>query len=295
MLISTLKHLLRRKSDKNTTSEEANVLGVPAFTAQTGDRYSYGAMRDGAAGNPLLDYFIHNGGHVIHKWVDYFDVYLRVLERYRGRPIKLLEIGVQNGGSARMWRDYLGPMAQIIGVDVDPRCKALNAEGIEIWIGDQGDPDFWSDFCSRHPEIDVVIDDGGHTMTQQIVTFEALFPVLADGGAYICEDTHTSYFPLYGGGNKRPGTFHEYMKGLIDEMHAWYHAPLSDLSIESSLARNLYSLSFFDSIVVMEKRRKNPPLALARGLNGHEHLPPAMTFLDLRRRSGIDDEGSGKS
>ena len=238
--------------------------------------------------NPLLGFFIRNGGLRIHKWLDYFEVYRRSLARLRGRPIKFLEIGVQNGGSARMWRHYLGPEAILIGVDVDPACKTLETENLEVCIGDQADPAFWQAFLARHPELDVVLDDGGHTMAQQIVTFEALFPALRHGGVYLCEDTHSSYFPAHGGGLRQPGTFHEYVKGLIDDMHAWYHAPLAEFPA-AYMAQHLYSLAIYDSMVVMEKREKNPPLCLAHGQRGHAGNPAVMDHLDLRRAFGVPD------
>ncbi|QHJ01332.1 class I SAM-dependent methyltransferase [Xylophilus rhododendri] len=241
-----------------------------------------------ADGNPLLDYFMRNGGNAIHKWVDYFEVYHRAFARFRGREITFVEIGVQNGGSLHMWRDYLGPQARIIGVDVDENCKALKKHGFDIWIGDQADPAFWRKFCKENPDIDVVLDDGGHTMVQQINTFDALFPVLRNGGCYLCEDTHTSYFPAHGGGVGRTDTFLDFAKGLVDEMHAWYHAPLESLDHEY-IAQHLYSLSFFDSIVVMEKRRRNSPLILARGHDGHIKNPPAMTHVEMRRVYGVAD------
>ncbi len=240
------------------------------------------------ADNPLLAYFMRNGEEGIHKWVDYFEVYHRYFQRFRGQPVKFLEIGVQNGGSARMWRHYFGPQATIIGVDVDPSCRALERQGFEIWIGDQADPAFWKKFLAKHPDLDIVLDDGGHTMRQQIMTFECLFPRLKNSGVYLCEDTHTSYFPAHGGGLERAGTFHEHVKGLVDGMHAWYHAPLDRLEKEY-WARNLYSVAFFDSIVVMEKRLRNPPLILARGSFGHVANPPAMDFAGMRRAFGVPD------
>lgn len=243
---------------------------------------------NGVADNPLLSYFIANGGVGIHKWVDYFEVYHRALSKFRGRPIKFLEIGMQNGGSAKMWRHYFGAQAHIIGIDVDPACKALESDDLEVWIGDQASPEFWEELLEDHPDIDVVLDDGGHTMQQQLVSFYTLFPRLKDGGVYLCEDTHTSYFPAHGGGVGVKETFHEHMKALVDGMHAWYFAPLGDLQKEY-WASNLYSLSFFDSIVVAEKRVKNPPVALARG-QGHVNNPFAMTFLDMRRAFGVKDE-----
>jgi cephalosporin hydroxylase len=149
--------------------------------------------------NPLLGYFMSNSGTSIHKWVDYFDVYHRVFSKFRGRPIIFLEIGVQNGGDLRMWRRYFGEQAKIIGIDIDPSCKELEKEGFEIWIGDQADPAFWTEFSQKNPHLDIVLDDGGHTMEQQITSLISLFPILNDGGTYLCEDTHSSYFETHGG------------------------------------------------------------------------------------------------
>jgi len=240
-------------------------------------------------GNPLLDEFMNHDGHYVHKWVHYFEFYHRHLQRYRGKAPKMVEIGVQNGGSANLWRKYLGDGAEIVGVDIDPACRALEREGFEIWIGDQEDQNFWKAFRRKHPAVDIILDDGGHTMRQQVQTFKSLFPALNESGTYICEDTHSSYFPTHGGGLGREGTFHELVKKLIDEMHAWYHMPLSKLE-KSYIAQNLLSLSVYDSMVVMEKRRKTAPITLAQGREGRVNLPSAMTFLDMRRMFGVSDE-----
>jgi hypothetical protein len=225
---------------------------------------------------------------MIYKWIDYFEIYEKSFQSYTQKPITFLEIGIQNGGSLQMWRNFFGPQAKIIGVDIDPKCKELEADGFEIWIGNQADPKFWEEFKIKNPKIDLVLDDGGHTMEQQIVTFQSLFPILSNGGTYICEDTHTSYFPSHGGGLKTSGTFHEYIKMMIDEMHAWYYAPLPAIE-KNYLANNLYSISIYDSIIVMEKRRKNSPIALARGFEGNIQNPPSMTYIELRRAFGIPD------
>jgi len=243
---------------------------------------------DDANGNPLLEYFIANGDLNIHKWVDYFEVYHRAFARFRGQPITFLEIGIQNGGSARMWRNYFGPSARIIGVDIDPDCKALEKDGFEVWIGDQADPKFWEEFCKANPSLDIVLDDGGHTMEQQLVTLQALFPILSDGGTYLCEDVHSSYLPAFGGGVRAPQTFIEFVKKLIDEMHAWYYVSVNDLP-NAYLASNLYSISIHDSIVTLEKRKKNPPISLSRGTVSHKNNPLAMTLFDIRRIGGVTE------
>lgn len=241
-------------------------------------------------GNPLLDIFITNGGNSIHKWLDYFEVYHRAFARFRDRPIIFVEIGIQNGGSAAMWRQYFGSQARIIGVDINPACQALASDDLEVWIGDQNDEQFWRRFTAEIPEIDIILDDGGHDMSQQINTFNSLFPKLKDGGVYLCEDTHSSYFEAHQGGLRRQGSFIEFAKGLVDEMHAWYHAPLSEIR-ESEIANQLLSIAFFDSIVLMEKRNKNPPMALVRGkVSDTEENPTFVSYLDMRRAYGVPDE-----
>lgn len=264
---------------------EANLFYILDECAMAIDRLSSFAENES---NPLLNYFVSNGGRSIHKWIDYFDVYHRSFAKYRGKPITFVEIGIQNGGSLQMWRNYFGENAKIIGVDVDQNCKNLEQEGFEIWIGDQSDPKFWNEFLQKNPSLDIVLDDGGHTMEQQTNSLVSLFPALVNGGTYLCEDTHTSYFPSHGGGLRRESTFIEAVKSLIDEMHAWYHAPLSKIP-ESYIANNLYSVSFFDSIVVLEKRLKNQPLLLARGQEGHINNPLAMTHVEIRRAFGVSD------
>lgn len=297
LILSALKSLLRRNLPQSRHvlpgRHEGHHGPVPEpFPGTEADANLAAVAGDQLLDNPLTAYFMRNERRMIHKWVGYFEIYHRAFARFRGKPIKFIEIGVESGGSVQMWRDYFGPQATIIGVDIDPRCKALEEDGLEIWIGDQADPAFWQRLCDKHPQIDVVLDDGGHTMAQQIATFEALFKVLNDGGVYMCEDTHTSYIPNFMGGLKRQGTFHEYAKNLIDEMHAWYFAPLSELNEAAYIARNLYAISFFDSIVAFEKRRKDPPVSLLRGGAAlTDKMPKQLSFVDLRRMHGVPDEG----
>lgn len=94
------------------------------------------------SGNPLRDYFEANRGRLIHKWIHYFDIYHRHFASYRGRPITLVEFGVFHGGSLQMWKQYFGPQARIVGVDINPDCASLAEEQVEIRIGDQSDREF---------------------------------------------------------------------------------------------------------------------------------------------------------
>ena len=216
------------------------------------------------ARNPLLDYAEGNpNGLGMEKWVHYFDVYHRHFQRFRGRKMTIIEIGILNGGSLRMWQKYFGSQATVVGVDVNPECARLAAPGIEIVIGDQGDRSFLRELRDRYPLPAILLDDGGHTMNQQIATFEELYPSLDPEGIFVCEDTHTSYWPDFGGGLRRDGTFIEMAKTLIDRINAQHvldeSFPVDDFTVSTG------SLHFYDSILVIERTKRARPVWLSYG------------------------------
>jgi hypothetical protein len=195
--------------------------------------------------NPLEEYFEANEGRLIHKWMHYFEIYHRHFERFRHRAVTVLEFGVYHGGSLQMWKHYFGPEARIVGVDINPACKELEEDQIEV------DRDFLAALRERLGPVEIVIDDGGHTMAQQIATFESLFPAVRNGGVYLVEDLHTSYWEEYGGGYRAPGTFIEYAKDLVDQMHGWHRReeprPVTDYT------RQIRGMHVYDSVIVLDK------------------------------------------
>lgn len=113
----------------------------------------------------------------------------------------ILEIGVFKGGSLQMWKHYFDAAnhnVKVYGIDINPDCKALEEENIEIFIGSQEDREFLRSVKEQIGKVDILIDDGGHTMDQQIITFEELFDLVSEDGIYLCEDLHTSYMEAYG-------------------------------------------------------------------------------------------------
>lgn len=208
--------------------------------------------------NPLRDYFENNQGRLIHKWMHYFDIYDRHFAPYRGKDITVLEFGVSHGGSLQMWKHYFGRKARIIGVDIDPRCAAFTEKRIDVVIGDQENRRFLRDLRDKVGPIDVLIEDGGHTMTQQINTFEVLWPAVRPGGVFLLEDLHTSYWPRYGGGHKRPGTFIEYAKDLVDQVNAWHSREPGKLDVDK-YTRSIKGMHVYDSIIVFDKGKVRPP------------------------------------
>jgi hypothetical protein len=214
--------------------------------------------------NDLEAYFVNNKGNLIHKWQHYFEIYDRHFARYRGTDVHLLEIGIFQGGSLAMWKHYLGPKARIFGVDINPACKQFEEENVRIFIGDQADCGFLKSLAREIPRIDILIDDGGHTMQQQINTFEELFPHVQPNGIYLCEDIHTSYWRHYGGGYHRRGTFIEYSKEFIDSIHAWHSQQPHKLKV-TDFTRSVSGLHFYDSILVIEKAPREKPFDVQTG------------------------------
>jgi hypothetical protein len=207
--------------------------------------------------NDLEQYFRNNTGRLIHKWLHYFEIYDRHFSRFRNTEVHIVEFGVSNGGSLQMWKNYFGPRARIYGIDINPDCKQFEEEQVEIFIGDQEDREFLRGLASKIPRIDILIDDGGHSMKQQIHTFEELFPYVDDHGVYLCEDTHTSYWKKWGGGYNRRGSFIEYSKNFIDYINAW-HSRDKKLTV-NDFTKSVHSLHYYDSILVIEKRPMQEP------------------------------------
>ena len=213
--------------------------------------------------NELENFFFNQEHRLIHKWNHYFEIYERHLKHLRDSKINLLEIGISHGGSLQMWDHYFKGNAMIYAVDINPECKKFESGNVKVFIGSQEDKSFLTSLKSQLPLLDILIDDGGHTMKQQILSFKYLFSQVKDGGIYLVEDTHTSYWRDYKGGYKRKGSFIEYAKNLVDQIYGW-HSRNNRLSV-NFITENVQAISFYDSIVVIEKKSRQKPFALKKG------------------------------
>jgi hypothetical protein len=204
----------------------------------------------------IADLFFASTGRLVHKWPHYLPVYERHFAPYRGTPVKMLEIGVSQGGSLELWRRYFGQDAVIFGIDIDPACAQRVDPPNQVRIGSQADPDFLRAVVSEMGAPDIILDDGSHIASHQRASFETLFPLLRDGGLYLIEDVHTAYWSWLEGGHRRPGTAIEFAKSLIDDMHAWYHPERTRTNAKTEIS----GISFHDSLVVIEKRNHASPV-----------------------------------
>jgi hypothetical protein len=186
------------------------------------------------------------------KHTSYFHVYERLLSPYVGRSITFVEVGVYNGGSLFMWRDFFGQDARIIGIDLNPLARRWEKDGFEIWIGNQASPTFWKDFCETVGPIDICLDDGGHSNIQQIQTTSSVIPYIKDGGLMIVEDTHCSYMTQFG--NPSRHSFMSYAFDVVDAINSRFPGIKKSTN---PMNEHVSSVSFQESIVAFHVNRKD--------------------------------------
>ena len=187
----------------------------------------------------------------------YFNIYNELFSKYRNKKITFVEIGVKWGGSLLMWKKFFGDNARIIGVDLYPETKKLEKQGFEIFIGDQSSDIFWKNFFSKVGKIDILVDDGGHTNENQILTLNNVINHVNDDGLIVIEDTGASYDKKHFNPSKY--SFINYSKYLIDDLYGKSEdkSKLKGVIKKNSLNDSIYSIKFFNSIVAFFIDRKN--------------------------------------
>ena len=209
--------------------------------------------------NELEYYFYNKSERIIHKWENYFHFYEKYFSKYKDKKVKLLEIGVQNGGSLQMWNHYFGNNVSIVGMDIDNSCKILEDENIKIFIGDQNNTNHLRSLIDLYGNFDIIIDDGSHRNEHQINTFKYLFDYLNDDGVYLVEDIHTSYWPNWGGGYKKESSFVNFAKSLVDHINGYAAQPpncdTKNESLISTYTNNISNIHFVSGMIFFEKNK----------------------------------------
>lgn len=214
------------------------------------------------ASNPLLDYFNKlEEGPGLWKWTHYFEVYHRHLQKFVGKDVDVLEIGIFSGGSLMMWKSYFGDKSHIYGVDIEDACKSYESENVSVFIGDQEDRNFWKTFKIQVGGIDVLIDDGGHTPEQQRITLEEILGYIRPGGVYICEDVHGNF-----------NQFATYALGLVNELNHINRLGSELVTEATKFQSSIHSIHFYPYMVVIEKHL-NPITQLSAPKHGTEWQP----------------------
>jgi len=224
----------------------------------------------------LIELYNKHQGNVSDKWELYLRVYEQIFSKFRDKSINLLEIGVQCGGSLEIYAEYFPNAKLILGCDIDQRVGNLsfNDQRIKIIIGDATLQETRKRIIEILQEyggcLDIVIDDGSHTQRDVIKAFCLYFPLLREGGVYIIEDLHCSYWKDFGGGLFNPLSSINFLKMLIDILNfEHWRLPYNrkwllkefedvyDISIGDSELSNIFSITFYNSLCIIEKGNPN--------------------------------------
>jgi lipopolysaccharide biosynthesis protein len=166
----------------------------------------------------LRELYQEHEGKVSDKWSFYFAQYDRLLADYRNKPIRLLEIGIQNGGSLEIWSKFFPKAERLVGCDIDENCSRLRYDDsrIAVVVADANTDEALQQILERSPHFDIIIDDGSHRSGDIVRAFGRYFAYLDDGGLYIVEDLHCSYWREFDGGLFDPYSSMAFFKRLAD-------------------------------------------------------------------------------
>jgi hypothetical protein len=266
------------------------MLSLPAWALIVGDRLDVNGQQAAIADvgeflttaeSPcgLEDFFQHhNEGPGIHKWLSYFPVYEEHFGRYcnpaRGRNVRMMEIGIQSGGSMLMWQHAFGDNLELLlGADINPKTKAWEQFGdnVKVAIGSQADPVFLSQVKTNYSGgFDIILDDGSHLPNHMFFTFASMWPSIRPGGVYLIEDVvGANPFPdwLFHGhevdGVKWKGLLYQTQDGEIGPadsipsggqgtLNQWDGRPLEQSS--SEYQRDIASVKVYPYMLAITKR-----------------------------------------
>ena len=210
----------------------------------------------------------HKHRFVLDKWMQYADAYEKHLPKPIFHPentkkdrkeIRLLEIGVQSGGSLIDWKRYYGDNSTIVGIDIDTRCSRSHMpdENIFVEIGSQLDQDFLLSVCRKYGPFNIIIDDGGHSAKMIMTSIRIMFPnetcisPLEGDSVYAIEDLHTSVMRRYFQNHK------EFSHDLFGESFRAMHSRYSETTEESHdsliFQQHITSVHLYDSIAFFGK------------------------------------------
>lgn len=219
--------------------------------------------------NPTLaQLYAKHEGKVSDKWSLYLAEYDRVFQKYLGKPIRLLELGIQNGGSLEIWSKYFPRAERLVGCDINPECARLNYEDsrVVVVVGDANSDRVQAQIIGFASVFDVIIDDASHRSSDIVKSFARYFPYLADGGVFVVEDLHCSYWQEFEGGLFDPFsaiTFFKRLADVVNYEHWGIAKSRADVlngffskygfQIDVKVLQHIHSVEFTNSICVIRK------------------------------------------
>lgn len=207
-------------------------------------------------------------GKISDKWSIYLDIYERLFRPFTSERVSLLEIGIQNGGSLEIWAQHFPRGRRFVGCDIDPKCAHLVYEDprVSVIVADAN-----TDYAERaiaelSPDYDIVIDDGSHTSRDIVQSFVRYFKRVKEGGLFLAEDLHCSYWREFDGGLFDPQSSISFFKRLVDVVNFEHWGIAGNRAdvlhdffekygchVDDEVLSSIHSVEFFNSVCVVRK------------------------------------------
>ncbi|RYX89516.1 MAG: class I SAM-dependent methyltransferase [Comamonadaceae bacterium] len=247
----------------------------------------------------LRELYEHHEGKISDKWSSYLSEYDRLFSRFQNEPIRLLEIGIQNGGSLEIWSKYFSKAKNIVGCDINPNCTQLTYSGsnIKVVVGDANTAEIEEKILDIEQKFDVIIDDGSHRSGDIASSFFRYFPHLNNGGIFVVEDLHCSYWREFEGGLFDSFSSMSFFKRLVDIINFEHWAlPLQRADLLQEFAvrygfapsedtlSSIFSVEMLNSICVIRKEHPKLNALGRRVVAGNEAI---IDQIELKKANGM--------
>ena len=229
--------------------------------------------------NLLSIYETYDGPNKFDHWKEYARKY-----EYNLAPIlrdlspektfRMLEIGVQSGGSVEIWKSYFSRPFYYVGMDIDERCKRSEDvnQNIFIEIGSQMVPKDLLQVCKKHGPFHFIVDDGGHTFEMMKTALKTLFvsaECMEESSLYVIEDMHTMVFKEY---SRKPTDIPSIAGELFRKMHYYWYEHQSkgigawevEFRKDKEWTDRISSITLYDSMMFIRHKHGHGPLTRIR-------------------------------
>jgi glycosyltransferase involved in cell wall biosynthesis len=216
----------------------------------------------------LQQLYLEHKGKLSDKWTLYLSEWDRLFTPYRNQGIRLLEIGIQNGGSLEIWAAFFSKAQKIVGCDIDQKCEVLryDDERIAVVVADANSDEGEGKILLQAPTFDIIIDDGSHNSSDVVHSFTRYFPHLSEEGFYVIEDLHASYWGHFEGGLNNPHSSMAFLKRLADIINHehWRNNKSREMLLagfesefntkfDELVLEQIHSIEFINSLCIIKK------------------------------------------
>ena len=234
---------------------------------------------------PFFDHNLEGPG--IHKWLHSFAVYEREFGRWcdaaRSPKFRMLEIGIQSGGSMKMWLTAFGKRLELlVGVDVDPATRTWQslASNVRVEISSQADAQLWARLENKFGGFDIILDDGSHIEEDIVKTYVEGFRLVRPGGVYVIEDITQENAEAV----RRIFWSPERTMGLMNKMHSHAEGERQCCNITANWVQtHVEYLAVYPNMVAIRKRMNPLSRHLVTQRRGSQWTPNAGLFGDGSR------------